>query len=388
MKYIPIVTLVFIALLGALAPMSADDFCHAADAATYGPLGSVSHVYAAWSGRYSHLAATGVLYTFAGGRAPAVNAFLTVLVLPLALVYALPQYRRALAGVVILAVMLLHPNVLSVLYWMPGAITYTWPLLGLLLLVGLFRRKAHPVVMLVVAFITAGFHESTALLLVVVALAYALWRRDLRSLAVLVGAGIGLMVVAAAPGNAVRSAQLPPPMPLIEAGVTALRGALVLVIERVFAAPVAVALLLALGWLAAPSKRLPQRGWLLAGLVTLGIGTIALALFPAYYALWGVPSRATTPAVALLAVMLLASGYVAGHGQRKYEAIVPMLSLLLVVTALGWALRTAPLMLSQALKADTPVVAQAFARAVEADSGDVAWVRDCRSRYLVLTATD
>lgn len=132
-----------------------------------------------------------------------------------------------------------------------------------------------------------------------------------RAWSALAGAVVGVLVILAAPGNAIRAAQLPPRLPIVEAIVGSYTGALVQVIYSIAFAPGAVLLPIVAGWLVGKGKRLRKR-WLLAAWVFVAVvNLMALSLFPT---VWGqtLTERGYTTAQSLWVVMLMAWGYIAG----------------------------------------------------------------------------
>jgi hypothetical protein len=213
-----------------------DDFCTASALNQRGFLGAMKFHRQTWSGRYSYYAAKAIPESIGPGTA----RFVPGLVLVLWCASAVWTFRRIAASpppllailsgmAVVFASIDGTPEVLSVggpLVWETGVITYMLPLVLYTLWAGLFfgsgsilgRSVASAVLMLA----AGGLSETSlaaqgAMAAGVFVLTLLLRRSDLTRIAAagLVSTLMALLLVASAPGNAVRMLRLPaqPPLP-------------------------------------------------------------------------------------------------------------------------------------------------------------------------------
>jgi hypothetical protein len=218
----------------------ADDYAMVNLLRDHGFLGGQVSWYQSWSGRFSATAADLGAAWLGPGWARLVPAALLVLWLA-ALIWAILQIGRAagvrlprlsavlLAELVLFATLVSIPDVFESVYWMTGALTYSAPLvLGTVLLGVLARAVADPGrrrgVMAIaaggLAWGAGGFDDSyvsaqtvaigIALLLALRGVAPRLRALRLTLAAALGGSLLALVLVAFAPGNAVREAYFPP----------------------------------------------------------------------------------------------------------------------------------------------------------------------------------
>jgi hypothetical protein len=181
------------------------------------------------------------LVSYGGPSLAAVMPLLLITAWLLALAWAFfPLVRRsawgeprllaaAAAGLALLVLFLTTPNLFQSLFWRDGQVNYSFPLLGLTLLGGLFVRVAlsaaapKPLELAAVfglAFISGGFSEAFDAMqvaiwgLVLAAILVLIPPADRRrllpvGLAALGGALVALVIVVIAPGNQVRQDLLP-----------------------------------------------------------------------------------------------------------------------------------------------------------------------------------
>ena len=230
------------ASMGFFSRYIADDFCTAGTLRRLGFWESQSNWYLNWSGRYSFTFVATSLNLVGPGITPWLS--LAVLVLWLgAGVYLfrawISQDERSTSGGIAFALSALllfftvegAPNLYQSLYWQTGMLTYTLPLaLGTFYLGWLLRRSREgsgtrpvPVILgacAIFAFLMGGFSETFVGLQTG---AMALWMAGILvlpgrsrrgeslwlSVAGLLGSLLALLVVAMAPGNAVRQSALP-----------------------------------------------------------------------------------------------------------------------------------------------------------------------------------
>lgn len=228
-----------LAVAGILAPgwyvrFLADDFCMAADARQMGLLEMLSKWYNGWTGRFAFILGTGLLGQF-GPEFARIGLWLTGIVWLLAFWWAiLPLFQRAhlphppllawLAASLFLVVLLASiPNVFQSFYWQDGMVNYTWPLIGLTLSLGLLARvgwAGMPILpagaaLFLLAFLGGGFTEAFSAMQIVffgmaLLTAFLATKGERRAqllmvlTAALLGSLLALVIVVAAPGNAVR----------------------------------------------------------------------------------------------------------------------------------------------------------------------------------------
>ena len=218
----------------------ADDYAMVNLLREHGFIGGQVSWYRSWSGRFSATAADLGAAWLGPGWARLVPAALLMLWVG-ALIWAILQIGRAagvrlprlsavlLAELVVFATLVSIPDVFESVYWMTGALTYSAPLvLGTVLLGVLARAVADPGRRRGVMAITAaglawgagGFDDSyVCAQTVAIGIALLLSARDvaprLRAVrgtlaAALGGSLLALVLVALAPGNALREAYFPP----------------------------------------------------------------------------------------------------------------------------------------------------------------------------------
>ncbi|MFL6207441.1 MAG: DUF6056 family protein [Pyrinomonadaceae bacterium] len=232
--------------IGLFSRYMADDYNTWRAVHTRGLLGAQAHWYLDWTGRFSFSLVVSLCSLIGPGIVPFLPALLLALWVA-ALVWALRQtawpgarkssYTETLlyAGLVIFATLRIAPDVVQSLYWQAGALSYITPLVLFAFYAGIVSRSlgratahdARPSVLSLcaaaaVTFAAGGFSDAyvvlqtTALFLaVIVSARYAptKLKSALRALLVagLVGSLLALIVVALAPGNAVRQSYFPPP---------------------------------------------------------------------------------------------------------------------------------------------------------------------------------
>jgi len=341
-------TLLLHADLGTYSRFIADDFCSAGITQRFGVLRSVWYWYLNWTGRYSASALDAVF----GLLGPRVTPFVPVVVLMVwlaVLTYTaiafsdrFAQQNRVSSFILALSLLsvtlVVSPNVPQSLYWGQGMRSIVPPLiLGAvyadLLLAFTAKRRAGSryalwlVFDFLLALFTGGLNETfTALELsgLSFALILAVWkarseagRRAVHFLvAGVLGAGLAMLLVMSAPGNAFRQAFYPPPpglagmLNISGAGFLAFLGRSIGTPERWTALIGAVAVAAYMG-LRAPLTG--PKSWLAPVVLAIGCGFAFLAFLPAAYGLSDAPPERTLmiPAHLLVATVLLAS-FIAG----------------------------------------------------------------------------
>ncbi len=215
-----------------------DDFCTASALRRHGFVGAMKFHRETWSGRYSYYAAKAIPEAIG----PATAAFVPGLMIVLWAASAAWTARRVavsqsrlsgiLAGLtIVFAAIDGTPDVLTVggpLAWETGVITYMLPLVLYTVWAGLFFGSGSVIVRCVVAaalmFVAGGLSETSLAGQGVIAAgalvaALLLRRKDLLRVAASGFAAtlLSLLLVASAPGNAVRMQRLPPQPPLAAA---------------------------------------------------------------------------------------------------------------------------------------------------------------------------
>jgi hypothetical protein len=236
------VAIAFYAYLGFFSRYYADDYCMTSGFLTSGFWKSQFNLYNSWSPRFAGTFSLNLSEYF--GRStiqawPAVAIILWIL----ALTWAIKQVFRVtsvkvpigfsllLAEMLVFFTILESPQRYQTVYWRIGLITYTLPLVFLVFLIGLILnrfRKSNPGQMswgsiafcAMLAFFSGGFSETyvtlqTGLLAMAIVGVWLVVRPPSRrqSLflvgAALAGSLVALLMVALAPGNAVRLALMP-----------------------------------------------------------------------------------------------------------------------------------------------------------------------------------
>jgi hypothetical protein len=237
--------------IGFFSRYMADDYTYWINVHVRGLLGGQIHLYMGWTGRFSFILAVNLCSLLGSHFVRFLPALLLATWLA-ALAWAInssgfadtpkPSYVKSLllAGLVVLATLVIAPNVVQSLFWQSGSLTYVAPLIFLSFYAGIIssglralrERATRPSALslcgsALLLLIAGGFSESyvvlqtAGLLLALV----ACWRYApdklkpaLRSLLVagLIGSLLALIVVVLAPGNSIRRAYFPPPPGLFQ----------------------------------------------------------------------------------------------------------------------------------------------------------------------------
>lgn len=258
------------AFVGSYARYVADDYCTSGILAERGLMGSQVYWYTAWSGRFSFYFTVNLLELIG----PAVVPYLPAAALMLwlgAATLCIKQWTGfrsppsgsllafILAEVLLVGTFDAAPNVYQSLYWQTGMLTYSFPLIlftATLAISGWARTRemrspAMAVAILsgfLLALVIGGYSETivsvqTAALILLLAL--VLWnpqnqnRGPLRTFTIscLIGSLIAMAIVIAAPGNAARQAEMPPPPNLLTLIYLSNRYALAFSAKAVLASP-------------------------------------------------------------------------------------------------------------------------------------------------------
>ncbi len=372
-----ILALLPFAYTGWFARYQADDYCSAQLLRTEGYWAAQWSSYSGWSNRFATMLITGLIDPLDVFGLRILPALLTaglvaaaaLLLLRLRALTGTPLRNPSLlalaAGGVFFSLYTL-PSRFQSLYWRSGSITYTLPVIALLLLLAILlkRSEGRPawqrlILTGLLAFFAAGFSETNAALqtaVIVLGLAAVLWsarrgaRKDLSRAAwaaALSGTLLALAVMALAPGNAVRMSQMPTPPALLTWLTTSLRfgwdflknTTAATILPRLASLLFGAALAARLDWRGASARRIA--GWLLA--VPLAVYLLAVACCaPSVYAQSAYPEdRALSGANFVLSAGLMLEGALLGALTRRWLAnlrLVPLAGGLALVGLSAYAL--------------------------------------------------
>ncbi len=226
---------------GIYSRYQADDYCSAQLLRLNGFINAQWQSYTGWSNRFSTMIVTGMVDPL---DVLGMQILPTILVVGLILsgYYLLHSIRKTfgwslsdlemvvIAGLITFISLYSAPNQFQSLFWRSGSITYTLPIIGLLLLSAILvsqntskisRWKITLVALL--AFFIGGFSETTAALqlaLLVMAAGLILWRSRNNGVklqgkcflwAAIAGTILALIFMIISPGNTVRLSQMPEP---------------------------------------------------------------------------------------------------------------------------------------------------------------------------------
>jgi len=240
-----------LAYLGSYTRFMADDYCSAYYAIRFGLLRSIWYWYINWSGRYSAFAFDWLVLTRTFGPygahwVPPI-AIAIWLVATIAAVHtglksiashaAMWSIAIAISVSFLVTVIVLSPDIAQSYFWLNGMRSYSLPLVVLSVYAFLFqwilpRLKSDKAISLTcilvfgLTFAIGGFSETYAVfqLMLLVFLTGLRWFANDRKMdtpfkllcAAMFGALVSVIIVALAPGNAIRKAQLPPAPGLIK----------------------------------------------------------------------------------------------------------------------------------------------------------------------------
>lgn len=203
--------LLTLAVRGIFIRWFADDYWIAAATATRGFWGGQAHWYRVWSGRY--------VFNFVVALIEAIGPATTPLLLALAVIAFVSALARSmplpLALAVAWAILLGAPDVAQSVLWQTGLFSYTIPIAAFAWWLGMagasddWRWTAA-----IVPLLSAGCSETVAIAQVIVCAAAFLACRKKAFAAGLAASLLSLLIIAAAPGNAIRKAMSPPTPPL------------------------------------------------------------------------------------------------------------------------------------------------------------------------------
>ncbi len=370
------------AVLGFYSRYYADDYCMSGLVFQRGFWQAQIDQYTGWSNRFSGMFILSLSEIF-GYSAIKVWTALVLVLLVAAFAWTLAQINRwlnlsfsrwflvLLAELVAFFTILFAPQLYQSFFWRIGIITYTLPLIFLVLLTGLVIRfstraqsgrvhRAGIVACIAIAFFAGGFSEtyltvqiSIALfgLFIVLFLVKGAPRRNWLSmiLAVLIGSLFSLVVVLASPGNAIRQAAMPPPPGILSWIKMILLHAFLFIYRALDANPfqfllaVLIPSLLVYGYYAnkSTSRRRPSLLFvMLFSAPVVGFALVSAVMAPAAYVQSSYPDdRVLVEAGFVLAVMLIFIGALMGFifSQLQLwanEAIIPLLQGLVALLAI------------------------------------------------------
>jgi hypothetical protein len=247
-----LIPLGLMAYLGHFSRYIADDYCWAGQMRVLEPFQAFSNWYTTTEGRFTHMVLKTVLYS-SGWQTAAVMPTLILGLWICAAIWTFypicrllrlrePRFGAVIAGLLFIYVCLDGaPSITQSLYWLGASIPYTLPLALFTLYLGVFIRALQQprtpvwtyIVTAVGLFLLAGLSETYAVFQIAVLglLTGVFWfsASPVRLRAVrLLGFGevvtlIGLLIIVAAPGNAVRQAAFPPHLPLPDLAIRTLR---------------------------------------------------------------------------------------------------------------------------------------------------------------------
>ncbi|MBA3872867.1 MAG: hypothetical protein H0X30_27365 [Anaerolineae bacterium] len=382
---------------GVNSRMLADDYCFATNAIDRGLVGTMNFYYYNWQGTFSSTALQSVIALSGGGLVSWLPVLLIIgwwagLIYLMWQLCALLGFQEIRLSAVALATLLLYgilegtPTVFQSIYWTSGSVTYAVPMVLFTLWCGILLQIARatlPVYVVGVAAVVAGlfaglmagFSPIFAVFEIGILglLLLAIWFRHPTHfgatatllIMALIGAGIGTIIMVAAPGNSVRQSLFKKPDGLLAlTGVNIMMTASYIGIDlSAFSLVPNLVLLVVGGWLIgrgmtgnssiyARVKRSPRK-WLFGA---LGIAFILLfAIFlPTSYNVSGFPpGRALIIPHFVTAVLVLTWGGVmalslrktaAGTGQVSKVMVIAIVALLLLgpVLAAGKSLALSP----------------------------------------------
>ncbi len=373
----------------------ADDYCFAYNALNLGWQGAMTHYYMNWQGTFGSTAIQLVVsntWPIGYMLMPSIllllwSGGLVWLFFNLCRLFGITQARFisvSLAPLFLFAIMDGASNLVQTLYWVSGSVTYVLPLVALIwfsaYIIFEFRRTPMGHVPRILAVISpfiaafiAGFTPIVAglqivvlLMAMVLGLKYAAAGRRQAILIVLglmlVGAVVGAVILVAAPGNAIRQAQFPPPpeLPmliiLVLWGVAAFIGTSLGIFSPV--GPIIVLVFTGVmvnRFLPVPTvtqvriRRYSRRLLLLTGLI--GVILLCAGMFPVAYSVSDIPpARALIVMQTIVIITAVVWGGIMGISlQRPGQAasnlsfsrpLATLLFILLIVGPLRFAVET------------------------------------------------
>jgi hypothetical protein len=339
----------------------ADDYCYGGEALTRGWWGALDYYFNNWQGQFSTVGLLQGVVLLGVNTVRWLPAAYLVL-WSAAWVWAIYQFNRLtgmrqpflaaclMTALVMYAIVAGAPNIYQSLYWASASVTYITPMVMLTTFIGILlyvqRRPIGGIGLAVIAgfsllmmFIADGFSTTfSALQCTLLALGLLVYfsgkvpqRRAalVILLAGFIGAVTALIPLVGAPGNAIRQARFPPPLPLPTVALENLKfaGAFLAMDAVLFSAiPLVVALMCAgvlyhhwqplspmvLGFIKRHSR------WLLAASFVVWLLLTYALLIPSTYSVATMPpGRTLIIPHTLLIILAVAWGAIMGLGMQK-----------------------------------------------------------------------
>jgi|GEM_PF-822580 len=310
-----------------------DDYWISAAVATRGFWGGQAYWYRVWSGRYVFNFVVAALESI-GPRATALLVIVTILGMVAAL---RERLRWPLAMAMTWAILFGTVDLTQSVLWQTGLFSYTVPLALFAWWLGNAAGRAEWRWYGIVPLVSGGCSEVLVLTQVVVcAIAFAAWRRR-PLLAGLLGSLASLGIVAAAPGNAVRSGMHPATPPFFRVIEATLADAGAFLAATVAGSGMALLLVFLMSALIAP--RISRRTLIVAvlcaaacTLVTFGAAEVTLVT--------ALPQRAWIIPYAFFIAAVAALGAAIPWPERwrtPLAAPLMIIAIVPVITAVQWA---------------------------------------------------
>ncbi len=314
------------AYLGSMSRFLADDYCVAYYANRFGFLRSIWYWYINWSGSFSTSMADWLLVIIRSNGIPfvapvviilwlVVTIFAIYLFLPRASSHTLRAASAVmLSATTIFAILLISPDVPQSLYWWTGMRAYTLPLIVSTLYAGLYQwlcripKKGNVFLWSIlgfgIIFVNGGFSETFTpvqfvFFVSVMVLALRTKKLDFREgpfrflLAGLFGSFISLIVMVAAPGNAVRQSYFKPPpglLGILRISFDAFLAFLINLLKYPALASGMLGLLAASIWIGSRFRLASKiKTWLIPVIVVVGLGFAFGCFIPAAWGLSSAP---------------------------------------------------------------------------------------------------
>jgi hypothetical protein len=356
------------AYLGSMSRFLADDYCVAYYANRFGFLRSIWYWYINWSGGFSTSMADWLLVLIRAYGMPFVVPAVIALWLAIA-VFAIHHFLPresspalritsaiTLSATTVFATLLVSPNVPQSLYWWTGMRAYTLPLIISTLYAGLFQwlyrsdksRNSFlwSAIGFGIIFINGGFSETftpVQLIFFVSVVALTLWtnklnrrERPFRFLAAgMLGSIASLIVMVAAPGNAVRQKYYKAPPGMFEVVKIGL-DAFLKFLGSLLASPLIVVsligILAAAIWIGSRFRPgIQVKIWMPAAILAVGLGFAFGCFLPAAWGLSSAPpSRSLIIPAFFLAASWITVGFLSGAWLNPPPLSNPRLGLLIL----------------------------------------------------------
>jgi Family of unknown function (DUF6056) len=367
------IALAGLAYLGGYTRFMADDYCSAYYATRFGLLRSIWYWYITWSGRYTAFAFDWLILTKTLGPygahlvppiAMATWSVATIAAVYISLKAIAPRFATlsaaiAICGSFVLAVIVLSPDIAQSYFWLNGMRSYSLPLVVSCIDVFAFlwivpRLKTDKAIMvgcifaIAFAFLNGGFSETYAVFqfMTLVFLTILQWFANdkkadtkLKLLAfAAIGAFLSVMVIAIAPGNAIRRVASPPAPSFIKLTEISIVSYLSFLQDILFSPQKITAFIGALlvsAWIGMEYKaQIKLRSWMIAALIAGGLILSFVCIPPSVYGYVDSPPPRTLSiaAFALVAFWMVAS-FLIGSWLARITRLSLQLEIGLIVLA-------------------------------------------------------